>query len=102
MKIHWVNWKTLCVSKKHGGMGLRDLNVFHLALLAKQGWILMQNTCSISIGVFKKKYCSHCSFMEAQSHQNRIIRVGKYFKGNISYLLSYVMEIGSGESLSKW
>ena len=28
VKIHWIYWKTLCVSKKHGGMGLRDLNVF--------------------------------------------------------------------------
>ena len=62
----------------------------------------MQNTCSISIGVFKEKYCSYCSFMEAQSHQNRIIHVEKYFKGNISYLLRYMMEIVSGESLSKW
>ena len=35
-KIHWINWKKLCTSKDRGGIVFRDVQVFKLAMLAKQ------------------------------------------------------------------
>ena len=49
-----------------GGMGFRNLKAFNLALLAKQGWRLLQNTNSLFHHVFHAKYFAGRSFLEAQ------------------------------------
>jgi hypothetical protein len=36
-KIHWVKWDKLCRRKFKGGLGFKNLHLFNLALLAKQG-----------------------------------------------------------------
>ena len=64
-KIPWIAWDKLCKSKVEGGMGFRDLKVFNLALLAKQGWRLMQNQNSLFHQVFNAKYFANDTFLDA-------------------------------------
>lgn len=46
-EIHWKSWDKLSSSKKEGGMGFPDLRAFNLAMLAKQGWRMIQETDSL-------------------------------------------------------
>lgn len=62
--IHWVRWMDLCTSKMVGGMGFRDFACFNDALLAKQGWRLLQDPLSIVGIILKAKYFPHGSFLD--------------------------------------
>jgi hypothetical protein len=64
-KISWMSWKRMGVAKARGGLGFRDLELFNLALLAKQGWRILQNPDSLVARVFKEKYFPSESFMQA-------------------------------------
>ena len=69
-KIHWKSWSFLSKSKKEGGMGFRDLRSFNLAMLAKQGWRLLQDQDSILFQCLKARYFPCCHFLDAVESQN--------------------------------
>ncbi|KAG6688183.1 hypothetical protein I3842_11G111700 [Carya illinoinensis] len=65
-KIHWVSWEQLCDSKFRGGMGFKDLRLFNLALLAKQGWRLLRNEGSLLYIIYKARYFPNTRLFEAK------------------------------------
>ena len=68
-KIHWKNWGVLTQPKK-GGMGFRDLKNFNLAMLAKQGWRLIQEKDSLLYKFFKARYFPRTNFLDASNAPN--------------------------------
>ncbi|MCH79913.1 ribonuclease H protein, partial [Trifolium medium] len=42
-RISWVKWETICLPKREGGLGVRDLRIVNTSLLAKWRWRLLQN-----------------------------------------------------------
>ena len=53
-------------TKEKGDWGFRDLEWFNLALLAKQGWRIIQNSDSLASKILKEKYFPQASFLNAQ------------------------------------
>jgi hypothetical protein len=64
-KIAWMHWSKLRRAKEKGGLGFRDIELFNLALLAKQGWRPLQQPDSLVAQIFKEKYYPNCSFLES-------------------------------------
>ena len=51
--------------KSQGGMGFRNLQVFNLALLAKQAWRILTNPSSLAAYIHKEKYFPFCDILHA-------------------------------------
>lgn len=51
--LHWRRWPELTLPKCHGGMGFRDIKLFNIAMLGKQGWRLMTYQSSLEVGLFR-------------------------------------------------
>ena len=68
--IHWLSWENLSMHKVHGGMGFKDLSVFNLSMLGKQGWKLLTEPQSLVSRIFKARYFPYGSYLTATLGHN--------------------------------
>ncbi|KAK5817794.1 hypothetical protein PVK06_022722 [Gossypium arboreum] len=64
--IHWCSWSNLCELKEFGGLGYRSFVKFNLALLAKQGWRLIENPKSLLTQNLRAKYFPNSDFLNSE------------------------------------
>ena len=64
--MHWVSWEEMCRRKEEGGLGYKDLHLFNLAMLARQGWRILQNPDSLCAQLLRAKYGSVDSLLHAK------------------------------------
>ena len=55
-KIAWISWETVCLPKDKGGLGIKDIRTFNLALLGKWMWNLMHQQGALWVAVLEAKY----------------------------------------------
>lgn len=68
--ICWAKWEKISKAKIRGGIGFKDLSSFNQALVAKQGWRLLQYPDSLEAKVLKARYYRQTDFMEAKVGSN--------------------------------
>jgi len=56
MKITWVDWNFVCLRKEVGGLGVRRIREFNMALLGKWCWRLLVEKESLWYRVLSAKY----------------------------------------------
>lgn len=59
-----MSWDRMIKPKRAGGIGFRDMHLFDQALLANQGWRLIQNPDSLCTRVLKSKYYPHGNLLD--------------------------------------
>jgi hypothetical protein len=55
-KIHWIKWDRICKPKENGGLEIRDLRIFNIALLGKWWWRIRNEKESLWFKVLERKY----------------------------------------------
>lgn len=101
-KMCWVSWDRITRPKDMGGLGIRDIQLFNTALLAKQAWRIISKPEGLLARVLKGKYCTKKSSLTVTlpkdcSHGWRGIIAGRDL-----LFLKLGAVIGNGETISVW
>ena len=107
-KIAWISWEAVCLPKKKGGLGIKDINNFNMALLGKWESNLRQHKGELWAKVLESKYGGWRGLAEVDrvghksiwwrdlqkaltsSHQGQLIQKGMKWK------------VGSGDQIKFW
>lgn len=101
-KISWISWKRLCLPKKEGGMGFRDLRAFNTALLAKQPWKIFQNPQSLLARIYKGRYYNSSTFLQSTSSTSSSYGWKSIQEGKNLLQQGLVWQIGDGRNVRIW
>jgi hypothetical protein len=101
-KIRWLRKQHLSHSKKDGGIGFRNLQLFNIALLACQGWRLLQHPNSLVFRILKAKYFPTQSFLEASVRGHASYLWRSICEAKESLKLGLRWRVGNGAHIKIW
>ena len=101
-KTSWVAWTDMTKPKFCGGLGFRDIELFNLALLAKQAWRTLQEPTSLSARILKATYFPNSDFLDANlgPRPSRVWRA--IMDGREVLSQGIIRRIGTGETTEIW
>lgn len=101
-KMYWLSWEKLTEPKWAGGLGFRDIHAFNLAMLAKQGWRLIQNPESLCAQVLKAKYYPSGNIFSAKKCANMSYTWRSICRGLLTLRDGMIWRVGNGAAINIW
>jgi hypothetical protein len=83
-------------------MGFRDIKLFNIAMLGKQGWRLMTNPDSLCARVLKGKYYPNGEFLTARNKKNSSHTWRAILAGRKALQAGLIRRIGDGSTTNLW
>jgi hypothetical protein len=83
-------------------MGFRDIELFNLAMLGKQGWRLMTSPDTLCSKVLKGKYFPNGDFLSARNKRNSSHTWRAILAGRRALQCGLIRRIGDGEDTNVW
>jgi hypothetical protein len=101
-KMHWCAWWRMCIPKKDGGMGFRDLYSFNRAMLAKQSWRLLSSPESLCARVLRAKYYPAGDLLKAGPKKGSSFTWQSILEGLKTFKRGHIWRVGDGTKINIW
>jgi hypothetical protein len=98
----WMSWKKMRKARDKEGLGFRDLELFNLAMLAKQGWRLIQNPETLVAKIMRVKYYPNGNFIEADIGRNPSFAWHSIWNSKKLLLKGIIWRVGDGAKIKIW
>lgn len=92
----------MCNDKDQGGMGFKDLTMFNEAMLEKLSWRLLQKDNSLFFRVFKARFLSNGTILDAKDSASASYAWKSILKGREVILKGALWRVGDGKQIKIW
>ncbi|CAL0333597.1 unnamed protein product [Lupinus luteus] len=113
--VSWVRWELVCRTKEGGGLGVKNLSLFNLALLGKWRWRALFEREALWVHVLRSKYGEEVGVVGGSRGVNYFKKGSRWWRDlgllncreherNLSdwFVDGVRRKLGSGESVSFW
>ncbi|XP_026450690.1 uncharacterized protein LOC113350786 [Papaver somniferum] len=103
-KIHLVKWDAICIKKKHGGLGVKNLKIMNQALLCKWSWRFAKEEDAMWRKIVAEKYgTGDVQWMAKVPNCSYGSSVWRAIMNHNSFFLKHVrFKVHSGSLLRFW
>jgi hypothetical protein len=101
-KAHWVSWQDMMKPKSEGGLGFKDIHIFNLSMLARQGWRLLQAPEYLCARVLHAKYFIDGDLLRAKPVPGMNYVWRSILKGLEVLKLGVIWRVGDGANIKLW
>ena len=88
--------------KEKGGMGLRDIHSFNMALLAEQVWRLIENYDSLCAKVLRSRYYSIGDILNCELNKGSSFVWQSIWAGIQVFKKGHIWRVGGGTKTNIW